>query len=40
MMTNTKPFQVDFLMKMTGSAFGTKALATVHGLPYAMLLWG
>ncbi|KAG0697316.1 hypothetical protein DFH29DRAFT_946926 [Suillus ampliporus] len=31
---------VQFLMKMTGSAFGTKALATVHGLPYAMLLWG
>ncbi|OJA15332.1 hypothetical protein AZE42_03341 [Rhizopogon vesiculosus] len=31
---------VDFLTKMTGSAFGTKALATVHGLPYAMLLWG
>ncbi|KAG2128967.1 hypothetical protein DEU56DRAFT_915289 [Suillus clintonianus] len=31
---------VDFLMQMTGSAFGTKALATVHGLPYAMLLWG
>ncbi|OAX43355.1 hypothetical protein K503DRAFT_853348 [Rhizopogon vinicolor AM-OR11-026] len=31
---------VDFLMKVTGSAFGTKALATVHSLPYAMLLWG
>ncbi|OAX43356.1 hypothetical protein K503DRAFT_708684 [Rhizopogon vinicolor AM-OR11-026] len=31
---------VNFLMKMTGSAFGTKALATVHSLPYAMLLWG
>ncbi|KAG1734536.1 hypothetical protein EDB19DRAFT_1854577 [Suillus lakei] len=31
---------VKFLMRMTGSAFGTKALATVHGLPYAMLLWG
>ncbi|KAG1893442.1 uncharacterized protein F5891DRAFT_1066667 [Suillus fuscotomentosus] len=31
---------VDFLTKMTGSAFGTKAVATVHGLPYAMLLWG
>ncbi|KAJ8594026.1 hypothetical protein M405DRAFT_544511 [Rhizopogon salebrosus TDB-379] len=27
-------------MKTTGSAFGTKALATVHGLPYAMMLWG
>ncbi|KAJ8591773.1 hypothetical protein M405DRAFT_931917 [Rhizopogon salebrosus TDB-379] len=31
---------VEFLTKLTGSAFGTKALATVHGLPYAMLLWG
>ncbi|KAG2751243.1 hypothetical protein P692DRAFT_20774981 [Suillus brevipes Sb2] len=31
---------VQFLTKMTGSAFGTKAVATVHGLPYAMLLWG
>ncbi|KAG2138064.1 uncharacterized protein EDB93DRAFT_1253449 [Suillus bovinus] len=31
---------VDILIKMTGSAFGTKAVATVHGLPYAMLLWG
>ncbi|KAG2354710.1 hypothetical protein BDR07DRAFT_1464915 [Suillus spraguei] len=31
---------VQFLKKMTGSAFGTKAVATVHGLPYAMLLWG
>ncbi|KAJ8594025.1 hypothetical protein M405DRAFT_785153 [Rhizopogon salebrosus TDB-379] len=31
---------VEFLTKTTGSAFGTKALATVHGLPYAMLLWG
>ncbi|KAG2128972.1 hypothetical protein DEU56DRAFT_915294 [Suillus clintonianus] len=31
---------VQFLKKMTGSAFGTKAVATVHGLPYAMMLWG
>jgi hypothetical protein len=31
---------VQFLKKMTGSAFGTKAVAIVHGLPYAMLLWG
>ncbi|KAG1873588.1 hypothetical protein DFJ58DRAFT_759103 [Suillus subalutaceus] len=31
---------VQFLKKMTGSAFGTKAVATVHSLPYAMLLWG
>lgn len=31
---------VQFLTKMTGSAFGTKAVATVHSLPYAMLLWG
>ncbi|KAG1752368.1 uncharacterized protein EDB91DRAFT_1102074 [Suillus paluster] len=31
---------VQFLKMMTGSAFGTKALATIHGLPYAMLLWG
>lgn len=25
---------------LTRSVFGTKSLATVHGLPYAMLLWG
>ncbi|KAG1729009.1 hypothetical protein EDB19DRAFT_1939282 [Suillus lakei] len=31
---------VIFLMRVTGSVYGTKALATVHGLPYAMLLWG
>ncbi|KAG2751246.1 hypothetical protein P692DRAFT_20830991, partial [Suillus brevipes Sb2] len=31
---------VVFLMRVTGSVFGTKSLATVHGLPYAMLLWG
>ncbi|KAG1752371.1 uncharacterized protein EDB91DRAFT_512302 [Suillus paluster] len=29
---------VKFLERMTGSAFGTKAVATIHGLPYAMLL--
>ncbi|KAG1752369.1 uncharacterized protein EDB91DRAFT_1102079 [Suillus paluster] len=32
--------QVEFLEWMTGSAFGTKAVATIHGLPYAVLLWG
>ncbi|KAG1805185.1 uncharacterized protein BJ212DRAFT_877498 [Suillus subaureus] len=31
---------VVFLTRVTGSIFGTKSLATVHGLPYAMLLWG
>ncbi|KAG2138067.1 uncharacterized protein EDB93DRAFT_1253450 [Suillus bovinus] len=31
---------VTFLMRVTGSVFGTKSLAIVHGLPYAMLLWG
>ncbi|KAG1734998.1 hypothetical protein EDB19DRAFT_1638662 [Suillus lakei] len=31
---------VIFLTRVTGSVFGTEALATVHGLPYAMLLWG
>ncbi|KAG2042020.1 hypothetical protein BDR03DRAFT_944335 [Suillus americanus] len=31
---------VIFLTRVTGSIFGTKSLATVHGLPYAMLLWG
>ncbi|KAG1782860.1 hypothetical protein EV702DRAFT_1058666 [Suillus placidus] len=31
---------VIFLTRVTGSVFGTKSLATVHGLPYAMLLWG
>lgn len=35
-----KQSQVVFLMRVTGSVFGTKSLATVHGLPYAMLLWG
>jgi len=37
---HNKLLQVQFLKKMTGSAFGTKAVAIVHGLPYAMLLWG
>jgi hypothetical protein len=31
---------VVFLTRVTGSIFGTKSLAMVHGLPYAMLLWG
>lgn len=31
---------VIFLTQVTGSVFGTKSLAMVHGLPYAMLLWG
>lgn len=31
---------IQFLTKMTGIAFGTKAVATVLSLPYAMLLWG
>ncbi|KAG1806416.1 uncharacterized protein HD556DRAFT_1225134 [Suillus plorans] len=31
---------VIFLTRVTGSVFGTKSLAMVHGLPYAMLLWG
>lgn len=25
---------------MTGTFFGVRALATVHSLPYAMLMWG
>ncbi|KAG1838586.1 hypothetical protein DFJ58DRAFT_813794 [Suillus subalutaceus] len=29
-----------FLSHMTGTFFGMRALATVHGLPYAMLMWG
>jgi hypothetical protein len=32
--------QTEFLSNMAGSFFGVKALATVHSLPYAMLLWG
>lgn len=30
----------DFLSHMTGTFFGVRALATVHSLPYAMLMWG
>lgn len=30
----------DFLSHMTGSFFGVRTLATVHSLPYAMLMWG
>ncbi|KAG1751712.1 hypothetical protein EDB19DRAFT_1197425 [Suillus lakei] len=30
----------DFLLSMTGTFFGDKALATVNSLPYAMLMWG
>lgn len=30
----------DFLSHMTRSFFGVRALATVHSLPYAMLMWG
>ncbi|KAG1866065.1 hypothetical protein F4604DRAFT_1780600 [Suillus subluteus] len=30
----------DFLAHMTGTFFGVRALATVHSLPYAMLMWG
>ncbi|KAG1775692.1 hypothetical protein EV702DRAFT_1116121 [Suillus placidus] len=30
----------DFLSHMTGTLFGVRALATVHSLPYAMLMWG
>ncbi|KAG2068090.1 hypothetical protein BDR04DRAFT_1120022 [Suillus decipiens] len=33
----SKRLQVQFLKKMTGSAFGTKAVATRHGLPYAVV---
>ncbi|KAG2131676.1 hypothetical protein DEU56DRAFT_813819 [Suillus clintonianus] len=29
-----------FLSNMTGTFFGVRALATVHSLPYAMLMWG
>ncbi|KAG1891990.1 hypothetical protein F4604DRAFT_2746 [Suillus subluteus] len=29
-----------FLTKVARSAFGTRSVATVHGLPYVMLLWG
>ncbi|OAX38941.1 hypothetical protein K503DRAFT_662064, partial [Rhizopogon vinicolor AM-OR11-026] len=31
---------VKFLIDVTGSYFGMKALATIHSLPYAMLMWG
>lgn len=30
----------DFLFHVTRSFFGVRALATVHSLPYAMLMWG
>ncbi|KAG1791095.1 uncharacterized protein HD556DRAFT_1387483 [Suillus plorans] len=30
----------EFLSHMTGTFFGVRALATVHSLPYAMLMWG
>jgi hypothetical protein len=30
----------EFLSNLTGTFFGVKALATVHSLPYAMLMWG
>ncbi|KAG0697076.1 hypothetical protein DFH29DRAFT_836251 [Suillus ampliporus] len=30
----------EFLSHLTGTFFGVKALATVHSLPYAMLMWG
>ncbi|KAG1718507.1 uncharacterized protein EDB91DRAFT_1185149 [Suillus paluster] len=30
----------DFMSNMTGTFFGVRALATVHSLPYAMLMWG
>jgi hypothetical protein len=30
----------EFLSHMTGTFFGVGALATIHGLPYAMLMWG
>ncbi|KAG1733735.1 hypothetical protein EDB19DRAFT_1209482 [Suillus lakei] len=30
----------DFLSNMAGTYFGVRALATVHSLPYAMLMWG
>ncbi|KAJ8582941.1 hypothetical protein M405DRAFT_829752 [Rhizopogon salebrosus TDB-379] len=31
---------VVFLTKMTNSVFGDKALATLHSLPYVLLMWG
>ncbi|KAJ8598069.1 hypothetical protein M405DRAFT_802979 [Rhizopogon salebrosus TDB-379] len=30
----------EFLSNISGSLFGMKGLATVHSLPYAMLMWG
>ncbi|KAG1859074.1 hypothetical protein C8R48DRAFT_714446 [Suillus tomentosus] len=30
----------EFLSNLTGTFFGVRALATVHSLPYAMLMWG
>lgn len=32
--------QVVFLTRMTNSIFGEKALAILHGLPFALLMWG
>jgi hypothetical protein len=32
--------QTEFLSNISGSLFGMKGLATVHSLPYAMLMWG
>jgi len=33
-------YQTKLLSKMTATFFGARALATIHSLPYAMLLWG
>jgi hypothetical protein len=32
--------QTEFLANIAGTPLGMKALATVHSLPYAMLMWG
>jgi hypothetical protein len=33
-------YQAELLENMVGGFFGMEALATVHSLPYAMLMWG